>query len=890
MKQKIKKGKKYQKLKYFTTAFFFKFYFILKLIHVSEEKKKIEILSCYSSMIQYSLGTSTFYFDKPLFYSDWENNQNCVDMNKPNGITLSYYIKLKWNNEVTSLSCLFYNITNILIVDLSQFNSTLVESTRYLFYNCQSLTSINFNNFISSNIKDMQYMFYNCSSLVSIDLSSFDTSKVTSFSGMFFGCTSLKSINISNFKTRFLIDTSYMFCGCNLFTYIDISNFDMTELSLMFSMFEDCKKLISINFPIIKASNLYRIDSIFKNCESLISVNLSNFVTTNLINMDEMFLNCKSLTSIDLSNFDLTSLTTINYIFKDCLNLEYINLKNILEPNNNEEIYNIFSDTIENIVLCIDKENSPKLAELIVAIKNENCYKIYCGDDWISHQKKLIKDSSICIDSCNNNKDYEYEFNNKCYDSCEYGFFYDKDNPVQKRCKCNLEKCLLCSNVESTKDLCISCNYLYYPLENDPTNIFPYINCYKEPEGYYLDINIYKKCYNTCRACLYEGNYIKHNCLKCKNNYPMELKYEDSLNCYENCSYYYYFDENRNYHCTINLTCPDAYNKLILNNRECINNCSLDNTYKFEYKNICYSECPTGTKEINDNYCQLVCNETNPFLIINTQECREFCDIDLMSRKLCIFEYNMKIEKGNEEENKIQEIKIQNKILENIEKEFISNIYNTSNIDSGNEEVIKFEKMNITLTSTDIEINKFYENISSPIININDCENSLRQTYNISNNQKIYIKKIEVVQEGYKIPFIKYNVYSKLNGTNLIRLNLTGINNKVSIFIPVIISENLDILNTSSGYFNDICYKWATDNNTDIILKDRKEEFIEGKKTTCQNGCDFYNYNYTSKIVHCSCEVKEISDNYADMIIDEKQFFKNFIDINFPININNNIY
>ena len=50
------------------------------------------------------------------------------------------------------------------------------------------------------------------------------------------------------------------------------------------------------------------------------------------------------------------------------------------------------------------------------------------------------------------------------------------------------------------KNLCSKCNINYYPKENDPLNIGEYINCYKNPDGYYLDMNdsLYKKCYSSC--------------------------------------------------------------------------------------------------------------------------------------------------------------------------------------------------------------------------------------------------------------------------------------------------------------------------------------------------------------------------------------------------------
>ena len=118
-------------------------------------------------------------------------------------------------------------------------------------------------------------------------------------------------------------------------------------------------------------------------------------------------------------------------------------------------------------------------------------------------------------------------------------------------------------------------------------------------------------------------------------------------------------------------------------------------------------------------------------------------------------------------------------------------------------------------------------------------------------------------------------------------MNLTVCKNtKVDIIIPLNISENLDKLNTSSGYFNDVCYKSTSDSGTDITLKNRRDEFIEENKTVCQDGCDFTYYNNSIKKVTYSCEVKETSDNYADMKIDSKKLLKNFIDIKNIANIN----
>ena len=85
------------------------------------------------------------------------------------------------------------------------------------------------------------------------------------------------------------------------------------------------------------------------------------------------------------------------------------------------------------------------------------------------------------------------------------------------------------------------------------------------------------------------------------------------------------------------------------------------------------------------------------------------------------------------------------------------------------------------------------------------------------------MKKIDVIEEGMIIPKTEFDVYYKINGINLIKLNLSYCRNiKIDIFIPIKIADNIDKYNSSSGYYNDICYISTSDESFDIPLKDRK--------------------------------------------------------------------
>ena len=99
------------------------------------------------------------------------------------------------------------------------------------------------------------------------------------------------------------------------------------------------------------------------------------------------------------------------------------------------------------------------------------------------------------------------------------------------------------------------------------------------------------------------------------------------LNCYIICKYYHYFDESNKLHCTSNYNCPEPYNKLIIGKKKCIDICKNDDTYRYEYNNMCYKKCPFGSYLLEiDGYN---CYDTNPdgyYLDIYNRICKKCYD------------------------------------------------------------------------------------------------------------------------------------------------------------------------------------------------------------------------------------------------------------------------
>ena len=398
--------------------------------------------------------------------------------------------------------------------------------------------------------------------------------------------------------------------------------------------------------------------------------------------------------------------------------------------------------------------------------------------------------------------------------------------------------------IDSKENKCVNnCDEIEFKYEFNnicynecPNNTFPiedeYLCLDKKPEGYYLSNNEkYKKCYDTCKSCDEGGSEKYNNCIECKTNYIHEngsiynFLYELNINGFKNCMIkctYYFFEKENKFICTINLSCPKGYFISHQNQMKCI--------------------------EINFQNLDILVNERN-----------------------------------EAEKSKEKEIEYYDNILKLIEEGFISENYNISNLDNGEDEIIKTEKMIITFTTTENQKNNKNNNMTR--IDLGECETLLRNFYNISDNETLYMKKIDIQQEGLSTLKVEYDVYAKIYRNKLIKLNLTICSNsKISIFIPFIIDENIDKYNSSSGYYNDICYTTTSEDGTDILLKDRQKEFIDKNKIICQENCDFTKYNYETFTALCSCEVKECDTSFADMNINKGKILDNFKNIKNIVN------
>lgn len=203
---------------------------------------------------------------------------------------------------------------------------------RYMFYECTNLKKINnIENLHMENSTSMYYMFYNCKNLETLNVSNFETSKVNTMQCAFAHCESLQSLDLSNFNTQNVTILFRMFESMHNIDSLDLSGFNTKKVNNMAWMFLHCHNLKNVNFGNIDTSNVQKMNYMFGACYNLTSIDVSSFNTENVTEMDMMFNGCSALVNLDVSHFDVNKVNNMNAMYRSCKSLSNSSLNSILK-------------------------------------------------------------------------------------------------------------------------------------------------------------------------------------------------------------------------------------------------------------------------------------------------------------------------------------------------------------------------------------------------------------------------------------------------------------------------------------------------------------------------------------------------------------------------------
>ena len=388
-----------------------------------------------------------------------------------------------------------------------------------------------------------------------------------------------------------LTDCNSMFCDLLDIIDIDLSKFDSSKVTSMNGMFSNCKSLTSINFNNLNTSSVIDMSNMFYECNQLRALDLSSFNTSFVTNMENMFFGCNSIKSLDLNNFNTTSVTNMLRMFFWCNKLESLTINNF----NTSSVINMALMFQEcQLLKSLDISNFDTSSVTDINNMFYNCYSLKSLDlsnfktslvnnmfrlfynclsleslDISNFDTSSVTDMTEIFYSCNSLKSLDISNFDTSATSLMHNMFYNCYSLIS----------LELGNIDTS-----SFNDMSYMFYNCSSLISLNLNSFNT-----LNINNFTQMFaniqDSFKYCINDN--------KISNEILVQLSPFNKTNCSELCS----IQSQKNF---------------VLEKNKCIDNCSKDNTYKYEYNKKCYSSCPNNTHNIINTYlCEddLICQK-----------------------------------------------------------------------------------------------------------------------------------------------------------------------------------------------------------------------------------------------------------------------------------------
>ena len=517
-------------------------------------------------------------------------------------------------------------------------------------------------------------------------------------------------------------------------------------------------------------------------------------------------------------------------------------------------LYNAWHIEMNNTLSCYDNQNYCKTNKYYYHTNTRECVLSKCRKGY-------------------------YKFNFECY----YGSCPENTSlisPNNYECESLLEYCYIDVNY---KTHCSNKSFDGYQFKYENTKIY-FRTCNDSLYFFGFSTFLYQNiCFKNCPS----QTITNHLTGKCECNFFI----------------YYSNSESDNYQCLLeNETCDELGKYSIPNQKECVDTKQecIDRGYKI-FNKLCLITCPINTIQNGDNcecefnfykngetlYCfeeGKSCENIGYPVKSNTNECFLSKD-DCINKGYKYFDNNIcfiGINPDNNTSNKTDQMN-KTELIKEI-KDYLINNFKNINIELTGDFEIKEEQLLIALTTTLNQKNN--NNKNKTTIDFGQCETKLKNAYNISHNDSLYILKIDLKKEGMNIPKIEYELYYNLN-ENLTLLDLTICEGeKVEISIPVSINEDIEKYNSSSDYYNNICSPTSSDESIDIPISERRNVFLNNNMSLCEENCELIDYDYTIKNAKCRCKIKTQITAVDEIKFDKNKLLENFIKIDNIMNLN----
>ena len=667
-------------------------------------------------------------------------------------------------------------------------------------------------------------------------------------------------INKVEFTWYSLPSCKQMFEHCTKIVSIDFSKFDSTGITDMSNMFYECTSLEYINFGnSFDTSSVITMENMFYGCSKLIALDLSMFKTESLTTMTSMFFSASSLVSLDLSSFNTTSVENMNNLCYKCEKLVFINLKSF-EEKENLCCSNIFSTSMSNVKFCIDKDKSPNINNYISRINGNNV----CEDDCFKENYKTIPEKNICINDCQNDEIYSYEDHNICYKNKIHSYYEDEeddeesDNSEENQKESSDENSVSSeesseSSEESSESSEESSESLEESSESSEESSKSSEDSNESSEESSESSEESSESSEESSESSEESSESSEESSESseESNESSEESSESSEESSESSEESNESSEESNESSEESSESSEESSE----SSEESNESSEESNESSEESSESSEESSKSSEDSNES------SEEGPGYFESSDNSFEASSPENMENFDALNFFKESKKASNEELTNKDEVIIS--LKENLINGNLSSLL-TDLVNGTKEDLIaEYKDIIYQLTTTENQKDDSYSNIST--IDLGECEDKLKGIYGINPNISLIILKIDYKMEGLLIPIIGYEVYNPLN---MSQMNLSYCNDiNIKLNIPVSIDEDeVEKYDPNSDYYNDNCYAYTTENGTDIILNDRKSEYVDNNLSLCENNCQFNGYDSETKKALCECVTKIEINLISDII------------------------
>ena len=733
------------------------------------------------------------------------------------------------------------------------------------------------------DITSMNYMFKGCKNLKYINFGNFDASKVTSMISMFEGCSSLISINLSSFNTSNVIDMSDLFNNLISLKVLDISNFNMENVIKHDNMFNNISKLRYINIYNLKNEINKIVNNAFKDNNDLIVCQKEKIIS----NPNAIHKCCDF--NIEKDNCDILSTTQINSSSLYKLNSEKVNdIKLTIEKSNKSKKRRIQDTEKMGIIIlgfgfCGFNETKVLIDYFFVTTNNDISFTYLNFSAYVDYNdsetgviSRQTKDVSCTFENNQINNKYKIpcstQVDNTSFVSIggQHEFKYDPDNyevkgitPLVHMYE-NVSKIvnLLNSNdqrvyiFEHTSCLTNTSEFRYFNLSgtiNDNTINISYTNL-----TFYANyLNGGETVVHYICSVFDENSNDNYYTLLCENYEYTNLDLQSSVA---------FINDNDdilliNFDQSVICTDPNVIESTIADSTihdSTINNITSGVTVGVSYSdtnNIPHIDTDkvlvrttyTITDSTNIDTDKVLVRTTNRIMgstnAINKCSGPDFflgvCNPEIIPNSTDIVKSDYIYD-----------------ILDDIENGEFNDIFDKAITEN---KTYNGTENNITYTISTVS-SQYNTNYST--VALEECESLLKEKYSLDKNEDLILLKLEYGIEEFKIPVIEYQLFLK-NGT---KINLSQCDDIPQIVsIPVDINEKEEFIhNPNSNFYDDECYAYTTEYDTDLTMYDRKNNYNENYLSLCEKNCEYIGYNSENKRAQCECKTKTIFPELAE--------------------------